>query len=216
MRQGRLAAWLGLVALLILLAYGSRATSGKPPKNALYQYSFAAGGLVEYGLMLGIVLLIASGPESRLLLGLRRPRSWPAALGWAVGLLVGIYVLTGVLTPILHPGREQGLTPSGWESSHAGAFAANFIVIALVAPFVEELTFRGLGFSLLEPYGRVFAIVAVGLLFGLVHGLVEALPILAAFGAGLAWMRSRTESVYPGMLVHAAFNAIALTLAVTT
>ena len=216
MIPGRLVAWLGFVTALIALAYGSRAASGKPPKNALYEYSFAAGGLIQYGVMLGIVLLIAMGPESRSLLALRPPLSWPRALGWAAGLVVAIYVLTGVLTPFLHPGREQGLTPSGWQSSHAGAFAANFVVIALVAPFVEELTFRGLGFSLLERYGRTLAIVAIGVLFGLVHGLVEALPILAAFGAGLAWLRSRTTSVYPSVLVHATFNAIALTLAVTT
>ena len=216
MIRGRLLAWLGFVAALIALAYGSRAAAGKPPKNALYEYSFAAGGLVQYGVMLGIVLLIAMGPESRVLLALRPPISWRRALGSCALVIAGIYILTGIVTPFLHPGREQGLTPSGWEPSHAWAFAANFVVIALVAPFVEELTFRGLGFSLLEPYGRVTAIVVIGILFGLVHGLVEGLPILAAFGAGLAWLRSRTTSVYPGMLVHAAFNAVALTLAVTT
>jgi sodium transport system permease protein len=54
-----------------------------------------------------------------------------------------------------------------------------------------------------------------GLLFGLSHGLVQALPVLSAFGFGLAWLRSRTGSVYPGMLVHATFNALALALAVT-
>jgi membrane protease YdiL (CAAX protease family) len=213
---GRLLAWLGFVGALVALAYGSRAASGKPPKNALYQYSFAAGGLVQYGVMLGIVLLIAMGPESRALLALRPPLSWPRALGWCAGIIVGIYIITGIVSPFLHPGREQGLTPSGWQASHAGAFAANFVVIALVAPFVEELTFRGLGFSLLERYGRTVAIAVIGILFGLVHGLVEALPILVAFGAGLAWLRSRTGSVYPGMLVHATFNAIALAVAVTT
>jgi membrane protease YdiL (CAAX protease family) len=95
-------------------------------------------------------------------------------------------------------------------------FVANFIVVAVVAPIVEELTFRGAGYSLLERWGRWFAIVAVGLLFGLAHGLIEALPILAVFGCALAWLRSRTRSVYPGMLVHAAFNAIALIVAVST
>lgn len=215
MIPGRLLAWLVFVAALVALAYGSRAASGKPPKNALYEYGFAAGGLVQYGVMLGIVMLIAMGPESRALLALHPPLSWPRGLGWCVALLVGIYVLTGIVALFLNPGGEQGLTPSGWEPRHAGAFALNFVVIAGVAPFVEELTFRGLGFSLLERYGRTFAIVWIGILFGLVHGLVEALPILAAFGAGLAWLRSRTTSVYPGVLVHATFNGIALTVAVT-
>ena len=36
--------------------------------------------------------------------------------------------------------------------------------------------FRGLGYSLLEPFGRWAAIVVVGVVFGLAHGLIEALP----------------------------------------
>jgi membrane protease YdiL (CAAX protease family) len=214
--RGKLVAWLLFVGALIALAYGDRAAAGKPPKDALYEYSFAVAELVQYAVILGIVLWIAGRPERQRLLGLRLPSSWPRALGLSAALVVGIYIIVGIATPILHPGREQGLTPSAWEPSHAGAFAANFVVIAAVAPAVEELTFRGLGFSLLERYGEWVAIIVVGILFGLYHGLVEALPVLAVFGAGLAWLRNRTASVYPCMLVHAAFNAIALIAAVTT
>jgi uncharacterized protein len=87
-------------------------------------------------------------------------------------------------------------------------------VIAVIAPLVEELTFRGLGYSLLARYGRWPAIILVGLAFGLAHGLVQAFPLLAAFGAGLAYLRSRVNSVYPCMIVHGVFNAVALTVAV--
>jgi uncharacterized protein len=213
--NGRLAGWLTLVGVQIVANYASRASGGKPPKNEIYHWDLAIGGLVQYGIILGVVLLIVR-PAPRRLLALRRPVGWWRALRLAAGAIVGIYVLTAVLDPVLHPGREQGLTPSGWDSHRAAPFVANFIVVAVVAPIVEELTFRGAGYSLLEHWGRWFAIVAVGLLFGLAHGLVEALPILAVFGCALAWLRSRTRSVYPGMLVHAAFNAIALIVAVAT
>ena len=93
---------------------------------------------------------------------------------------------------------------------------ANFLVVAVLAPIVEEITFRGLGYKLIEPFGKWTAILVVGLLFGLAHGLVEALPILAAFGAGLAYVRMRTGSVYPGMIVHSAFNSLVLIVAVTS
>jgi membrane protease YdiL (CAAX protease family) len=82
-------------------------------------------------------------------------------------------------------------------------------------PFVEELTYRGLGYSLLRRLGTWPAILLVGLLFGLAHGLVLALPIIVAFGSVLAWVRARTDSVFPGMLLHATFNLIALVAAVT-
>jgi membrane protease YdiL (CAAX protease family) len=123
-------------------------------------------------------------------------------------------VLLGTLGPVLDPGQEQGLTPDRWEPSRAGEYIANALVIAVVAPIVEEVTFRGLGYSLLARLGRWTAILLVGLLFALAHGLVEAFPFLAAFGAMLAYLRSRVDSVYPGMIVHGLFNATALVLAV--
>jgi membrane protease YdiL (CAAX protease family) len=126
-----------------------------------------------------------------------------------------MFVLTLLLTPILEPGREQGVTPDTWQPKHLAAYLVNGIVIAMVAPVVEELTFRGLGYSLLTRYGRWTAIIGTGLAFALAHGLVNAFPILAAFGIGLAYLRSRVDSVYPGMIVHGLFNAIALTVAVS-
>jgi uncharacterized protein len=161
--------------------------------------------------ILGVVFLIARGDTS--LLALRRPRSWTRSFGMALTVLVGIYVLAAIASPFLHPGREQGLTPDKWDSSRAGAFFANAAVICIVAPLTEELTFRGLGFSLVRRFGDDWAVWGTALAFGLAHGLVDALPLLVAFGAALAWIRLRQESVVPGMFVHGAFNALALAAA---
>jgi len=54
------------------------------------------------------------------------------------------------------------------------------------------------------------AILITGLAFGLGHGLVLGLPVLAFFGITLAWLRWQTGSVYPGMIVHGTFNGLAL------
>lgn len=194
--------------------YASRAVGGKPPKNLLYHWSTVAGNIVQYAVIALIVYGIAGLGDRRQLFALRRPTSWRRAGRIALGIAFGMVVLSAILTPLLNPGREQGYTPSTWESSHAGAYIVNGIVIALFAPIVEELTFRGLGFSLLQPLGATAAIVLVGISFGLWHGLVEALPLLVAFGAGLAYLRSRVDSVYPGMIVHGLFNAVSLTIAV--
>jgi membrane protease YdiL (CAAX protease family) len=213
--RGRLIGWTILVGVLVAAAYGSRAAEGKPDRDILYQYGTAASGLVEYAVMLAVVLALASGPGLRARLALRRPDSWPVALGLAFGAIVAIFVAAYLIGLVLDAGKDQGLTPDRWEPSHAGQYAANFVVIAGVAPIVEELTFRGLGFHVLRRFGDWAAIILVGIVFGLVHGLVDGLPILVFFGACLAFVRSRTESVYPGMLVHAAFNSIALVAAVT-
>ncbi|HET8606975.1 MAG TPA: type II CAAX endopeptidase family protein [Gaiellaceae bacterium] len=202
------------MAALIALGYYGRAVGGQPDRNVLYQWGTAVSSTFSYLIMLGIVLWIAGGRRD--LLALRPPRSvWrAAALGLAV--FVAILILGDLLNPILHAGREQGLTPTRWEPRHAGAYAANFAVIAVLAPFVEELTYRGLGFTLLSRFGPLAAAVLTAVLFGLSHGLVQALPILTAFGLGLAAIRHRSDSAYPGMVVHGCFNALALILAVAT
>jgi len=205
-------AWLALVALLIALGYGSRIASGKPDPEVLYRWSTAIGGLIQDGIVLGVVLAIAGGTS---LLALRRPKSLPQAAAIVGIAIVAIYAFEAIYSAIVRPGNEQGLTPTQWEPGHAAAYIANAVVICTWVPFVEELTYRGLGYSLLERFGRWPAILLVGLLFGLSHGLVLALPIIVAFGSVLAWVRARTDSVYPGMLLHATFNLIALVAAVT-
>ena len=127
-----------------------------------------------------------------------------------------IVISNAALNPLLHAGREQGLTPSGWEPSHAAPYGLNLFAFSIVGPIAEELTFRGLGFYLLQRYGQTAAILVIGITFGLWHGLIEALPVLIIFGIGLAYLRSRTNSIYPGMILHATFNGAALILAVTT
>jgi membrane protease YdiL (CAAX protease family) len=211
-----LALWGGFVLAFTTLSYTLRFTSGKPPKDLLYKWSTVVGNLIQFAIIAAIVYGIAGlSGDRRRVLALRRPTSWRTALRIGLGVGLGMYVLTILLGPILHPDREQGVTPDTWQPRHVAAYIANGIVIAVVAPIVEELTFRGLGYSLLARYGRWTAIIGTGVAFGLAHGLVNAFPFLAAFGIGLAYLRSRVDSVYPGMIVHGLFNAVALTVAVS-
>jgi CAAX protease family protein len=211
--SGRLVAWLSVVVAFSALAYVSRYADGEAPKEPLYLWSSVANGLVQFGIFFAITLAIA-WPAPRRLLALRRPTSWARAAGIAAGLAIVIVVLSGIAAQFFSPAKEQGLVPHGWEPDRAPQFAANFVVVGLIAPVVEELFFRGLGYSLLARFGRVVAILGVGVAFALAHGLVEAFPLLFAFGAGLAYLRSRVQSVYPGIVVHAGYNCLVLLAAV--
>jgi membrane protease YdiL (CAAX protease family) len=206
--------WTGFVLLFTAVSYAGRATGGRPDPNVLYKWSTVAAYLIQYAVIAVIVWGIAGLGRRFELFAFRRPTSWALAAKIAVGIWIGMAVLAAILVPLLHPGREQGLTPTRWEPAHAAAYVGNGIVIAVLVPIIEETTFRGLGFSLLRRYGEWTAILLTGLLFGLAHGLVEALPLLAAFGVGLGYLRSRVDSVYPGMIVHGLFNAASLVLSV--
>jgi len=209
----RLTFWVAYVGILATLNYGIRISRGnqKVALNGVYSFSTFANGTAFYALSLGIVLLICIHRFD--LLALRRPPSWLRALGLGAGVMVAILVWEAAISKLPlpeSPSREQGLANVHWEPKHAAAFAANFVLLAVIAPIVEELTFRGSGQSLLGFLGRWPSIVLVGVAFGLAHGLVEALLVLVPFGMALAWLRDRTNSVVPGMFVHAFFNGAAL------
>ena len=220
-RRLRLVIWLLVVSALAALGYAAQLSDIETPDDLAYRYSSSVAALVQYGLMLGVLLLIAWGLPKRAVFALGRPASWPRAVGLAGLSLLAIYVAAFVYERVLSvfgdwsPTDEQGLVPKEWDSSRAGAFVAFFLVVTFVAPAVEELTYRGLGLSLLIPYGTVLAILVSGALFGAAHGLVVALPILAFFGVVVGWLRMRTASVYPPMLLHATFNGTALIISVT-
>jgi len=216
----RLVFWTVFVGLIAAVNYAARFAGGGGSSRGVshqevYSYSTFVGGTILYAIWLGIVLLIVIDRFD--LLVLRAPRSWSQALGLGVSVVAAIFVWEAIVSylPLPEsPGKEQGITNVHWEPAHAGAFAANLVLFAMIAPFVEELTFRGAGQSLLRFLGRVPSILLVGVAFGLAHGLLEALIVLVPFGIALAWLRDRTESVLPGMLVHGLFNGAALALIV--
>lgn len=209
----RVGAWVVLVGILAAAGYAVRFTGGTPDRDALYKTGTGVGAIVQDAFMLVLVLGIAG---SVALLALRQPRSWWRALGLALLVLVLIALISAGLESILHAGKEQGLTPDRWDPSRSGAYTFNFVVIAAFVPIVEEITFRGVGFSLLRRWGTPVAVAGTAVAFALAHGLVQGFPTLLIFGLGLAWLRLRTDSVYPGIAVHAAFNTISLIAAVTT
>jgi membrane protease YdiL (CAAX protease family) len=214
--RSRLTGWAALVGFLALLSYAANILSDEEtPDDLLYRWTTAIGGLVEYVIILVIVLALMRGLSPGTL-GLRRPGSWGQAAGTTLAALVGIWVIGAALNVFLEAGEEQGLVPTEWDSDRAAAFGANFVVVAMVAPAIEELTYRGLGFAAVrDAFGVGAAVVVTALAFGLAHGLFIGLPVLTIFGLILAWVRLRTGSLYPCIALHALFNGIALIAAVT-
>lgn len=94
--------------------------------------------------------------------------------------------------------------------------AAAWLIMAaslLVAPFVEELVFRGYIYSLLEHiWGTKSAVVISGVLFGVIH-LTQLYPayfqvgLLCLVGIVFSLARARTGTVLASMLLHFGYNA---------
>jgi uncharacterized protein len=213
----RLAGWCALVGFMSVVAYASQLSSGPPPKDVAYQWSSSILGAIQYALVLGVVFLLTVGLDRRSFLAFRRPvTSWRRVAGIAALILIVVFVVSGVVAQFSNPEREQGLIPEHWDSRKLAPFIGFATIVVVVAPIVEELLFRGVGYALLVRFGRVAAILLVGLLFALTHGLVAGFPVIAVFGTGLAYLRARTDSIYPCILLHASFNAFGLAVGIAS
>jgi membrane protease YdiL (CAAX protease family) len=213
--NARLIGWSAFVAFFSILAYAAQLSNDEPAKDVAYKWDSSILGLVEYAIVFGVVMLLTLGLDRRpFFLGFRRPTSWWRSVRISALVLVAVFVIGAVVAPFGDPEKEQGLIPESWNSHKIAQFAAFAAIVTVVAPIVEELMFRGVGYALLEPFGRSAAVIVVGIAFALTHGLVVGFPVIAAFGVGLAFLRSRTESIYPCILLHASFNAAGLALGV--
>jgi membrane protease YdiL (CAAX protease family) len=213
---GALVGWAAFVVAFSTLSYTARFTGPRPPRDVAYRWESSAGALLQVAVVFAIVMLIALGRDKRQFFALRPPESWAQAAAISLGIIIVVVLIAEALSPYVDPDAEQGLTPTYWDGDRVPQFAAYAFAVVVAGPIVEELVFRGAGFTLLEPLGRWTAVVVVGVAFGLAHGLLEGLPIITAFGLGLAYLRSRTRSLYPCVILHSLFNATALILGLTT
>ena len=65
-------------------------------------------------------------------------------------------------------------------------------------------------------FGTAVAVVGTAVAFGLAHGILVALPPLVVLRARSRVGALRTDSVWPGFIAHAAYNAVGIALAVAT
>lgn len=149
-------------------------------------------------------------------------RPAPAAEVFGIAMGVGLLgqivsIAWGITTRLL------GLKLPGWDSDPTRLLPAtplgiSLLVVATVvlAPLAEEMVFRGVLFSsTAREWGAVWGVVASSAVFGLIHFIPHAIPPVTVFGMMLAVVFLRTRSLWVAIATHAAFNAIALTLAYT-
>jgi membrane protease YdiL (CAAX protease family) len=137
-----------------------------------------------------------------------------ALAGLAAQLLVGFII---VVFRTISPGLKIDETSVEVAKRTTGAgFVILVILVAILAPIVEELFFRGLvQGSLQRSLGPFWAVAITGVLFGLVHfggsgwGAVALVASLAAFGWAVGWLTVRYRRLGPAIVAHMMFNAIA-------
>jgi uncharacterized protein len=145
----------------------------------------------------------------------RQQRLQPRDLGLrptAPGAAVGLVVLALVAVAIINALWMQGLLGKPLESPgitlHVGTAAAIVIgfQMAISAPVVEEIFFRGLLYKALRNRASILpAALIAGFVFGAIHGTtypLDTLPPRMVFGVIACLLYERTNSLYPSMALH--------------
>jgi CAAX protease family protein len=153
-------------------------------------------------------------------LGFRRFRLGNA-LFWIIVLMIvifGINALYSDLITTLHLNvqtNDQVLL----EQSKVAPLStyATLLAAVFIAPFCEEVFFRGFVFpGLRNGMSLVWAIIISSLLFGVAHADPGSFPVLFVIGLALAFLRWRTQSIWPGIFLHMLNNGIAALAIVLT
>lgn len=160
--------------------------------------------------------------------GVRKNFAQEFSLSFKVGDLVGIPI--GVVSQIFLVGLVtwpfQQLFPDAFANSKIDERATNLVdnapgawiillgvVVAVGAPIVEELVFRGfIQGSLQKRYRHGTALLVTAVWFTLVHINPIEFPGLLAFALVLGWCFKRTQRLGLSIWTHLAFNATALVL----
>jgi len=183
-----------------------------------------AGSIIGQLVLLGVFWLVCKTP----ILGVADPfkkligstENWPKLVGFgflAFFANLPFVLILALLAQQLLPNAPAPTHPLSDElGSGANPFtiAMMFFAATVMAPILEELSFRGLLFPALTKYMKpVVAMLLSGCLFGMVHPQGPVLwASLAAIGSMSAFLTYRTGSLIPSMVMHAVHNASILTL----
>lgn len=132
-------------------------------------------------------------------------------LAVAFGLLIVLLVLTHVINlaaTALHVTFDTSRNAASFSSTSWGQLLLVIITAGVLTAWLEEWLFRGFMFDAMQKAtSPLVAAVIVSLIFAIVHWDIPEIPFLFVISLSLCWLRKTSGSLFPGMIVHALFNA---------
>lgn len=91
-------------------------------------------------------------------------------------------------------------------------FIMESVCTALIPALVEEFAYRGLVVGVLKKHGDMFAVITSAFLFGMLHGNLVQIPFAFIVGLVLGYVRVKTDSMLPSVLIHFCNNFFAVSV----
>ena len=212
---------LGLAFALALLAAGViaglAAAAGVDVRAGAPGVTIASTAAQDSAFVAVAWLLAAQlGPISARDLGLTRLPLRTAA-AWTIAAIAAWYAFTLLYAALLTPVGKQDTLDALGANDTVALLVVTTVLVVLVAPFAEEIFFRGFCYrALRNRFSRWTAAVIVGTIFSAIHysgpETLALLPPLAVLGALFCLLYERTGSLYPSIALHVVNNAIALAI----
>lgn len=138
--------------------------------------------------------------------------AWPSGCALTITMLILGYMFTGAWGFFLaRYGLRAQPNPLPLFGEGTSGLLVALLAGGIVAPFTEEVFFRGFVFPpLRDRFGSGWGIAFSSLMFAIAHLQPLALPALFALGALLTLLYHRTGSLWPGIIMHATVNTLAL------
>jgi len=151
-------------------------------------------------------------------LGFRVPtlQNLKFALLGALGMIVLVQTAAAIITTVLHSHHEEQAVQLLKAVKTPGVLAFFTIYATIIAPFVEELTFRVFFFSAalrVAPFWG--AALFSGILFGAAHADAIAFLPLTLGGTLLSYVYYKTRNAWVSMIAHGIFNGTTILALVT-
>ncbi len=173
--------------------------------QALLYLSYVAVPVLLYG--------VISGKRLGNYFSFKRGRKHTVAVGFAA--MGAVYFAQLVATVVSYLFESVNIYPDAGifdPSSDPAVLALRFVYIAVFPAIFEELMTRGIVLRELLPYGKGFAIITSGAIFGLMHMNPLQLPFAFIAGVAMAYAVVYCGSLRVSVAVHFANNFISVLL----
>jgi membrane protease YdiL (CAAX protease family) len=214
-------AWVGAVLMVVLLFFTALAAAlilhpgVLPPQFSRYSIAleFAAPIAVELANLVPVLAILAWRGAGVRMLGFRGFDARALALG--CGLTAVTYMAIMVYGATLSAFHIETQGDKLFEVLRTAKAPLGYVVAAVVAaPLAEETFFRGFLFQgLRQKYGWNIAALLSSSLFAAMHLELAALIPTFLLGYLLAFVYHRSNSLWPGIILHFLVNSFAMCLA---
>lgn len=210
---------LAIIAYLVVQTVVSVLILGKPEYRALYdtspvfQYAFCIifVSVLSVAVPFGVVALF-NRKKYRGPIVPNKPLKSSKAFAWVcvgMGCCICANFVVNFIVTVLKSAFNINLT-QGETLSPDSPFACvmEIIGLAVIPALCEEFAMRCCSLQVLRNYGTGFAVFAVSVVFGLLHGNVIQFIFAFVIGLVMAYVTVQTESIVPAIFIHMCNNGM--------